>query len=168
MKRTFTVLLLIMASWVMHALQQDSLPQALKDAVLRDSACASPNDNNNNDGDSKLTALPIRVATRELGTIVTVESACHCQGQNCDSLVYLRQGEAYRLAFKKKYASLHAMKIVKRGMPSLTGQFNVNPTTMETTVYDWTGKEYRPSLCASVIKGKKVPTVTQHACKAAQ
>jgi hypothetical protein len=166
LKRTFTVLLLIMASWVMQALQQDSLPQALKDAVLHDSACASPA--NKEDGEPKMTALPIRVATRELGTIVTVESACRCQGQNCDSLVYLRQGEAYRLAFKEKYASLHAMKIVKRGMPSLTGQFNVDQIRMETTVYDWTGKEYRPSLCATVIKGKRVPTVTQHACKAAQ
>jgi hypothetical protein len=155
-----------MVSWVMQALQQDPLPQALKDAVLRDSACASPD--NKEDGDPKMTALPIRVATRELGTIVKVENACHCQRQNCDSLVYLRQGEAYRLAFKEKYASLHAMKIVKRGMPSLTGQFNVDQARMETTVYDWTGKEYRPSLCATVIKGKRVPTVTQHACKAAQ
>ncbi len=58
MKRTFTVFLLIMASWIMHALQQDPLPQALKDAVLRDSACASPD--NKEDGDAKMTALENR------------------------------------------------------------------------------------------------------------
>jgi hypothetical protein len=165
LKRTFTVSLLIIASWAMHGLQENSLAEPLKDAVLHDSACTSPD---NNDSDAKITVVPIRIGTRELGTIVMVQGACHCKGPNCDSLVYLRQGEAYQLAFKEKYASLHPMKIVKRGMPSLSGQFNVDSARMETTVYDWNGKEYRPSLCATVIKRKKVPSITQHACKAAE
>ena len=54
------------------------------------------------------------------------------------------------------------MKIVKLGMPSLTGQFEINTVKMETTVYDWDGKDYKPSLCATVIKGKKVPSITRH------
>jgi hypothetical protein len=52
-------------------------------------------------------------------------------------------------------------------MPSLTGQFAISSLKMETTVYDWNGKAYKPSMCATVIKGKKVPTITQHPCKAA-
>jgi hypothetical protein len=58
------------------------------------------------------------------------------------------------------------MKIVKRGMPSLTGKFEVSSLKMETTVYDWDGKDYRPSLCATVTKGKRVPMIAQHPCKA--
>jgi len=38
---------------------------------------------------------------------------------------------------------------------------------METTVYDWDGKDYRPSLCASVTRGKKVPTIVRHPCRVA-
>lgn len=166
MKRTILFSLLVVASGLICALQQDSVPPALKDAVLHDSACATP-DNNGSD-DVKLTSLPIRAGTRELGTIVTVQGACHCQGPNCDTLVYLRNGEEYRLGLREKYTSLHPMKIVKRGMPSLTGQFDVDAARMETTVYDWNGKEYRPSLCATVIKRKKVPSITQHPCRATQ
>jgi hypothetical protein len=110
-------------------------------------------------------ALPIRSSGREVGTIVEVQGACHCQNGNCDALVYLRNGEGYRLALHEKYASLHPMKIVKQGMPSLTGQFEVSTLKMETTVYDWDGKSYKPSLCATVIKGKRVPSITRHPCK---
>ena len=47
------------------------------------------------------------------------------------------------------------MKVVKQGMPSLTGQFAINSLKMETTVYDWDGKAYKPSLCATVTKGRE-------------
>jgi hypothetical protein len=96
---------------------------------------------------------------------VEVQGACHCRNGNCDALVYLRNGEGYRLALHEKYASLHPMKIVKQGMPSLTGQFEISTLKMETTVYDWDGKSYKPSLCATVIKGKRVPSITRHPCK---
>ncbi|MGC2742607.1 MAG: hypothetical protein WA672_05420, partial [Candidatus Angelobacter sp.] len=79
---------------------------------------------------------------------------------------YLRSAEGYKLALHEKYASLHPMKIVKQGMPSLTGQFEISSLKMETTIYDWDGKAYKPSLCATVIKGKKVPSITRHPCKA--
>ena len=159
--------------------QQEALSPDLKAAALKDAACTTAanahsvdaqNVNaqgvNSQTSDSTVEALPIRTSGREVGTIVEVQGACHCQNGNCDALVYLRNGEGYRLALHEKYASLHPMKIVKQGMPSLTGQFEVSTLKMETTVYDWDGKSYKPSMCATVIKGKRVPSITRHPCKA--
>jgi hypothetical protein len=144
--------------------QQDSLASDLKAVALKDAACTTAADAS--PSDPSLETLPIRSGGRDVGTIVEVQGACHCQNTNCDALVYLRSGEGYKLALHEKYASLHAMKIVKQGMPSLTGQFAINSLKMETTVYDWDGKAYKPSLCATVIKGKKVPSITRHPCRA--
>ena len=144
--------------------QQDSLSPDLKAAALKDAACTAASDAG--PSDPTMEAQPIRSAGRDVGTIVEVQGACHCQNTNCDTLVYLRSGEGYKLALHEKYASLHPMKIVKQGMPSLTGQFEISTLKMETTVYDWDGKSYKPSLCATVIKGKKVPSITRHPCKA--
>ena len=149
---------------VVCAAQQESMAPDLKAFALRDAACAMPGIAQDNE--PSLAVAPIRAGGRELGTIVEVQGACHCQSNNCDTLVYLRNGQGYRLALHEKYASLHPMKIVKRGMPSLTGKFEVSVLKMETTVYDWDGKDYRPSLCATVTKGKRVPTIAQHPCKA--
>jgi hypothetical protein len=149
---------------VVGVAQQDSLSSDLKTTALKDSACTAAADSS--PSDPTLETLPIRSGGRDVGTIVEVQGACHCQNANCDALVYLRSGEGYKLALHEKYASLHPMKIVKLGMPSLTGQFEINTLKMETTVYDWDGKAYKPSLCATVIKGKKVPSITRHPCKA--
>ena len=146
------------------AAQTEALPSDLKAAALRDAACSNSNDVQ--ESAPNLSALPIRAGGRDLGTIVAVLGTCHCQSNNCDTLVYVRSGQGQRLAFHEKYASLHPMKIVKRGMPSLTGTFEVGPAKAETTVYDWDGKDYRPSLCATVTKGKRVPRIAQHVCKA--
>ncbi|MBZ5490725.1 MAG: hypothetical protein LAO76_07320 [Acidobacteriia bacterium] len=154
---------------VLGVAQQDSLSPDLKAAALKDAACTTAGDAsavNTNTSDPTLEALPIRSGGRDVGTIVEVQGACHCQNTNCDALVYLKSGEGYKLALHEKYASLHPMKIVKQGMPSLTGQFEIGSSKMETTVYDWDGKAYKPSLCATVIKGKKVPAITRHPCKA--
>jgi hypothetical protein len=144
--------------------QQKSLSPNLKAAALKDAACTTATDADQND--PTVEALPIRSGGRDVGTIVEVQGTCHCQNTNCDALVYLRSEEGYKLALHEKYASLHPMKIVKQGMPSLTGQFEISSLKMETTVYDWDGKAYKPSLCATVIKGKKVPSITRHPCKA--
>jgi hypothetical protein len=143
--------------------QQDSLSPDLKATALKDAACTLAGDAS--PSDPTMEALPIHSGGRDVGTIVEVQGACHCQSTNCDALVYLRSAEGYKLALHEKYASLHPMKIVKQGMPSLTGQFEINSLKMETTVYDWDGKAYKPSLCANVIKGKKVPAITRHPCK---
>jgi hypothetical protein len=155
--------LMISEFTVTASAQQESISPELKEAAVHDAACASATDAK--DSEPILTEIPIRSGSKEVGAIVEVQGACHCQTTNCDSLVYLRDGQGYRLALHEKYASLHPMKIVKLGMPSLTGQFDVSDLKMETTVYDWNGKDYRPSLCATVVKGKKPPTITRHACK---
>lgn len=146
------------------AIQQGDLPAELKDAVLEDSACAASGAGQQKDAASTA-ALPFRLGARDLGTIVTVHGDCHCRSANCDTLVYLHTAQGYRLALKEKYASLHPMKIVKRGMPSLTGQYEVSAAKVETTVYDWDGREYRPSICATVIKGGRLPSISRHACR---
>jgi hypothetical protein len=165
MKSTiFLTFIFLTGLLVVCVAQQDSLSPDLKAAALKDAACTANGDASPTD--PTLETLPIRSGGRDVGTIVEVQGACHCQSTNCDALVYLRSGEGYKLALHEKYASLHPMKIVKEGMPSLTGQFEVNSLKMETTVYDWDGKVYKPSLCATVIKGKKVPSITRHPCKA--
>lgn len=158
-------LIVILASGAGSAIQQDPVPAELKEMALHDAICAKPADGPTTD-EPMLSALPIHIAGRELGTIVKVEGACHCRGSNCDTLVYLRANDQYRLALREKYASLHPMKIVKHGMPSLTGELEAGAQKMETTVYDWDGKQYRPSLCATVTKGGRLPKITQHPCKA--
>jgi hypothetical protein len=164
-RKIIIFLIVILATGALSAMQQqDEVPADLKDKALHDAACNKPDDAQNADAPT-LSALAIRVGGRQPGTIVQVQGSCHCQGNNCDTLVYLRSGDQYRLALKEKYASLHPMKIVKQGMPSLTGEFKVDAARMETTVYDWNGKEYKPSLCATIIKGIKLPRITRHACK---
>ena len=160
-----TYLILIINIGPIFAVQEVAVPAALTDAALHDAACTKPGERQSSDAPN-LAALPIRAGGREIGTIVTVHGACHCQSSNCDTLVYLHAGEGYRLALHEKYVSLHPMKIVKRGMPSLTGQFEVSAVKMETTVYDWDGKDYRPSLCATVTKHGKVPSIARHPCRA--
>jgi hypothetical protein len=159
----FFIFFIISGLMVVCSAQQENLPADLKAVALKDAACTAGDASQN---DPTLETLPIRSSGRDVGTIVEVQGACHCQNTNCDALVYLRNGEGYKLALHEKYASLHPMKIVKLGMPSLTGQFEISTLKMETTVYDWDGKAYKPSLCATVIKGKKVPSITRHPCKA--
>jgi hypothetical protein len=163
--KSITLLALVLLSGVfaLCVAQQVDLSQDLKAAVLRDAAC--PGAAEPQEKDPTLATVPIRSGGRDAGMIVEVQGDCHCEKTNCDALVYLRSGEVYKLALHEKYASLHPMKIVKLGMPSLTGQYEITALKMETTVYDWDGKQYKPSLCATVIKGKKVPMITRHPCK---
>jgi hypothetical protein len=161
----FDILVFILLSGfvMVCAAQQDSLSPDWREAAVHDAACTKPTDVK--ESEPALTGSTILSGGRDVGTIVAVQSACHCQSTNCDNLVYLRKGQGYRLALHEKFASLHPMKIVKSGMPSLTGQFEISPLKMETTVYDWNGKDYRPTLCATVIKDKKPPKITRHPCK---
>src|SRR5580704_2593811 len=135
-------LIFVFAAGIVCVGQQEGLPAELKGAALHDAACVQPSaaqgvEAEKKDADAQkkdepvLAALPIRAGGREVGTIIEVQGACHCQSSNCDTLVYLRGGEGYRLALREKYVSLHPMKIVKRGMPSLTGQFALSGSKME-------------------------------------
>ena len=144
-----------------------NLEPGLQQALLHDAACrtapqADP---------SQLLQVPvrteeIRAAGREAGVIATPQDACHCEDENCATYVYLKSGEDYRLALENKFASLHPMKIAKHGLPSLSGKVQVNESQEETTVYDWDGQEYQPSLCATVTqrKNQRLPLIAKHAC----
>jgi hypothetical protein len=162
--RFIALSLLFMAAGAIRA-TEDPPPPDLKEAALRDAACASAGDAQTTAA-ATMSAVAIRGGGREVGTIIAVQGACHCQNNNCDTLVYLRNGDGYRLALRERYASLHPTKVVKLGMPSLTGKLEVSAEKTETTVYDWNGKEYRPSLCATVIKRARVPSISRHPCKA--
>jgi hypothetical protein len=164
-RKIIVFLIVVLASWVGNAIQQDTVPAELKATALRDAACVKPADGQESDAPA-FSALPILAGGKKMGTIVKVDGTCHCQGSNCDTLVYLRSGDQYRLELREKYASLHPMKVVKHGMPSLTGEFATGAQKMETTVYDWDGKQYRPSLCATVVKAGRLPQITRHVCKA--
>ena len=69
--------------------QQDSLASDLKAVALKDAACTTAADASHSD--PTLETLPIRSGGRDVGTIVEVQGACHCQNTNCDALVYLRK-----------------------------------------------------------------------------
>src|SRR5690349_10274601 len=101
---TLSVLVLFLVAGAVVSAQKEDLPPGLKDAVLHDAVCTKPADTASPDTPS-LNRAPILAGGRELGTIVSVQGTCHCQGPNCDVLVYLRKGEAYELALHEKYAS---------------------------------------------------------------
>jgi hypothetical protein len=111
----------------------------------------------------------IRVGGREAGIIAAPQDACGCANGNCSTFVYLKSGDNYKLALQDRFSSLKPMKIVKHGMPSLSGKFQVSAGQEETTVFDWSGRQYQPSLCATVTQRKNVrlPSISRHPCKEA-
>lgn len=110
---------------------------------------------------------PIRVGGREAGIIAAPQDACDCANGNCSTFVYLKSGSSYKLALQDRFSSLKPMKIVKHGMPSLSGKFQVSAGQEETTVFDWSGREYEPSLCATVTQRKnlRLPSIARHPCR---
>ena len=109
----------------------------------------------------------IRVGGREAGIIAAPQGGCDCANGNCSTFVYLKSGDSYKLALEDRFSSLKPMKIVKHGMPSLSGKFQVTPGREETTVFDWSGRRYQASLCATVTQRKSVrlPSISRHPCK---
>jgi hypothetical protein len=169
---SFLVLILLTASAATGGEQSSTvakLEPGLQQALLHDAACtggpATPDE-------AQLLQAPVRmeqifVAGREAGVIAAPMDACHCEGDNCKTYVYLKSDDGYRLTLEKKFASLHPMKIAKHGLPSLSGKLQMNEQQEETTVYDWDGKQYLPSLCATVTrhKNQKLPAIARHACR---
>jgi hypothetical protein len=102
---------------------------------------------------------------RNVGIIATVEGACHCSRGNCATYVYLKAGQTYRLALKENLASLHPLKGFKQSMPALSGKVQVSDSEAETIIYEWSGGEYQPGICATVVQeGGSHPLITKHAC----
>jgi hypothetical protein len=148
-----------------------NLQPDLQQALLHDAACAEPSADFTQ---GQLMQVPvkteeIRVAGREAGIIATPQDACHCQDENCATYVYLKFGDGYKLTLESKFVSLHPMKIAKHGLPSLSGKLQVSDSSEETTVYDWDGHAYEPSLCATVTqrKNQRLPAIARHACSSA-
>lgn len=104
---------------------------------------------------------------RLVGVIAIPSGGCHCRDGNCTAYVYLKSQESYRLALKQEFASLHAMKSYKHGMPSLTGRHAVSSSVYETAVFDWDGSEYQATLCAKVTQGKdpRRPAIVKQECR---
>src|SRR5262245_9088357 len=147
------------------------LPAGLQEALLRDAACEKPGDSPAGDQarflETPIVTQEIRGATHaEVGVIAAFQDGCHCRDANCTNYVYLKKGQGYKLAFSRVFTSLHPMRVFKRGLPSLTGKVQLSESKAETTIYDWTGREYQPSLCATLTQGKGQtrPTIARHEC----
>lgn len=145
------------------------LEPELQQALLHDAACSGTATSTD---ETQFLQAPVRMeqilaAGREAGVIAAPLDACHCEGDNCKTYVYLKSGEGYHLALEKTLASLHPMKVAKHGLPSLSGKMQVSAQQEETTVYDWDGKQYLPSLCATVTrhKNQKLPVIARHTCR---
>jgi hypothetical protein len=102
---------------------------------------------------------------RNVGIIATVEDSCHCSRGNCATYVYLKTGPTYRLTLKENLASLHPLKGFKQSMPALSGKLQVSDSEAETIIYEWSGGEYQPGICATVVQESSGhPVITKHAC----
>ena len=144
-----------------------NLDPGLQQALLHDAAChAAPAGNGAPLLQVEVKTEEIRVRGREAGVIAAPQDACHCEGENCATYVYLKSGDDYTLALENKFASLHPMNGVMHGLPSLSGKLEVSDSQEETTVYNWDGKEYKASLCATVsrVKNRKLPVIRRHPC----
>jgi hypothetical protein len=148
------------------------LQPELKQALMRDDTCvknstgrAAPSEL-----ESPVVAQQILSGGREAGVIAAPHDDCHCRNGNCSTFVYLKAGEEYKLQFADKFVSLRPMKIIQHGIPSLSGKYQVSERAEETTIFDWTGKQYQPSLCATVTqrKNQRASSIVRHPCQASQ
>lgn len=147
----------------------DLQPQ-LRQALAHDDACVAAStigDISNQALQSPIETEEIRMGGHDAGVIAAPQDGCDCRNGNCSTFVYLKSSDGYKLALEEHFASLHPMKIVKHGLPSLSGKFQVSPVQEETTVFDWSGKQYEPSLCATVTQRKNVrlPSIARHPCR---
>lgn len=144
------------------------LQPELKQALVRDDSCVKTTDRvqETQELQSPVMTQEIVSAGREAGVIAAPQDDCHCRNGNCSTFVYLKSGDVYTLAFEHRFASLKPMKVVKHGLPSLSGKFQVSPVQEETTIYDWSGSDYEPSLCATVTQREhqRLPSISKHPC----
>ena len=174
------ILLLMVAGGATCSAQSSSAKAPDLDAELsallgRDSACESKGTSAVADqtpaGSPPLGQAPATVQTlhsssgRNVGIIATVEDACHCSRGNCTTYVYVKSGQAYRLALKENLASLRPLKGFKQSMPALSGKLQVSDSEAETIIYEWSGGEYQAGICATVVQESGGhPVITKHPC----
>jgi hypothetical protein len=143
------------------------LPPQLRESLLHDVSCDKSADAESQLLQSQVVTQEIRSAAgSSAGVIAVPQGGCNCTSSACRTYVYLNDGQAYRLAFAGEFTTLHLMRGFKRGMPSLTGKLQVSDTQAETTVYDWNGRDYEPSLCATVTQARnqRLPSIVRHEC----
>jgi hypothetical protein len=151
-------------------------PPELRDALLRDAQCPAAGAASgapSNEAD-RTGLLQTHFNTQTLhgagGTVVGViampAEGCHCQKENCTAWVYVKSPRGFRLALRQVFESLRPMKAWKRGMPSITGRYKVSETVYTTSVRDWDGSEYQPTMCATVTQGRDPlrPSVVRRDC----
>jgi hypothetical protein len=168
------LLLMMLAATVFTAQQSGSmadLQPELKQALSHDDTCFKSDDGMSSGQALAATVAtePILVGGRQAGIIAAPQDACDCANGNCSTFVYLKSADGYKLALEERLSSLKPMKIVKHGMPSLSGKLQLSAGQEETTVFDWSGRQYQPSLCATVTQRKNVrlPSIVRHPCKEA-
>ena len=169
--------------------QISALEPGLRDALLRDASCSSQSAPRiADDPAAQFLQSHVKLHTfrgAHPGSIVVLDGACHCpergsergatnsaeagsQAANCATYLYLRSGDSYRLALHGVFASLRPLsKGLRHGMPSLTARFEAGDSKAETVIFEWSGTEYKPTLCASIVEsGKRRLPITKHACAA--
>jgi hypothetical protein len=171
MKARYPLLLLILAGTAFSGEPVGriaDLQPELKQALVRDDVCVRSADQAkaSQELQSPVAMQEILTSGREAGVIAAPQDDCHCRNGNCSTFVYLKSGDDYKLALEDRFASLHPMKVVKHGLPSLSGKFQMSAVQEETTIYDWSGTDYEPSLCATVTqrKNQRLPSISRHPC----
>lgn len=148
----------------------------LRDALLRDAQCPSSGTGSGaaaNDSD-RSALLQTSFTTQTLhgaggaavGVIAMPTEGCHCQKENCTAWVYVKSPRGFRLVLRHIFESLRPMKAWNHGMPSITGRYKVSETVYTTSVRDWDGSEYQPTMCATVTQGRDPhrPSVVRQDC----
>jgi hypothetical protein len=173
---TACLLVLIAGSAALCAAQTVKLADAdpeLRDALLRDAQCPAAAGAASNDAD-RAALLQTRFNTQTLhgaggaavGVIAMPVEGCHCQKENCTAWVYVKSPAGFRLVLRQVFELVHPMKAWKHGMPSITGRYKVSETVYTTSVRDWNGSEYQPTMCATVTQGRDPhrPSVVKQDC----
>jgi hypothetical protein len=181
-RSAIAILLFALASALVCSAQIDqisSLEPGLRDALVHDASCSAQSAPRIADDPSFSLQSHVRVQTFRgvhPGSIVVLDGACDCWDSgtkgssklgNCATYVYLRTGDSYRLVLHGVFASMHPLlKSLRFGMPSLTARFDAGDSKAETFIFEWTGKDYKPTLCASIVEstGKRRASITKHAC----
>jgi len=171
--------LTIAGSAVLCAAQTVKLADAdpeLRDALLRDAQCpaAAPASGVASNDADRAALLQTPFTTQALhgaggavvGVIALPSEGCHCQKQNCTAWVYVKSPGGFRLVLRQVFESLRPMKAWKHGMPSITGRYKVSETVYTTSVRDWDGSEYQPTMCATVTQGRDPhrPSIVRQDC----
>ncbi len=181
-RSAIAILLFALASALVCSAQSgqvSNLDPGLRDALVRDATCSAQSAPRiADDPSSQFLQSQVRVQTfrgTHPGSIVVLDGACHCgeggsEGGsklgNCATYVYLRKGDSYLLALHGVFASLRPLlKSLRYGMPSLTGRYEAGDSKAETVIFEWSGKDYKPTLCASIVESnKRRLAIAKHDC----